>query len=169
MGNPKTLGSYVQHINFMDQALEEPKGIRLAFADDSKAIRFRHMCYSARRMYNDANPGNPRWLNLVITLDKDSHTLVISEQATEILSVTDADGNPLFGYESPTLREMDETRRMELQAQEFRLRQPPTLYPDMDKLGYTRATRARPVLPDVEVILPDDFKPNETFKLGDLE
>ncbi len=170
MGNPKTLGSYVQHINFLDQSQDEPKGIKLVFADNSKAARFRHMCYSARRLYHEQTNDFSKWADIVITLDKDTHTLTIGRQSIDILNITDFDGNPLRQRPSETLRELDEAREMEAQAHEYSKRPAPVMYPDHDKLGVQRTTRGgHKALPDIEIVLPEDFKPLEPFKLGDLE
>jgi len=190
MALPKTLSAYRTHISAMDQAQANTLGAEIHFPDHAKAVRFRQMCYQARKIYHEQTGNLNHWAGLVISLDKGSTVLRISQQNHEYLELI-----PLNGIlvESPTLKELDRfTAAQEALEETYEPPQFVQIVPSHDRVPVaTRAsgqqqmiakatemlrqgsapTQGKYMKPDPDIIreLPSEAELNKPFELGDLE
>lgn len=83
------IGTYKQHIDAMDLALVNPSGVQLTLPTHGQAMRFRQMCYQARRII-EREHGDSGWSEITISVD--DNTVIIRTQESMVISIVPLDG-----------------------------------------------------------------------------
>lgn len=146
MPRPSQIGSYRVHMDAMDLAEVNPSGAIVNFQTRAQATRFRAMCYSARKIYQEQT-GQAKWTEMVIQLHQgpDFWQVHIQRAAMKPVSVVPLDGQ----YpEKTTFQEYEEL--IEATVQEA-LRPPTPVSPSLDQKKLGRSSVRDPGDLDIEV------------------
>lgn len=155
MALPTQIGSYRQHIDVLDRALaNEVSGIEVELADHAKAVRFRQMCYNARKLYGKHTGDYDRWAAISISVNDNLVTL--QHNANDIISIKCLDG--VYEYNS-ALDTLDLARPgSELAKDMLNRPSPERIVPGHNRMPVvSRASRAREEIPmTADEVSPDD-------------
>lgn len=94
MALPSQIGYYRQHMDAFDMAEVNPSGVVIRFDSEAKAIRWRQLAYTARKLYVERTGEENKWAGIKISLEKDADgaRLIIRHEAADAIEVIPLDG-----------------------------------------------------------------------------
>lgn len=94
MALPSQIGFYRQHMDAFDLADVNPSGVEVRFDTKAKAIRWRQLAYTARKIYVERTGDESKWAGIMISLrEADGEWILhVAHAASDALSITPLDG-----------------------------------------------------------------------------